>query len=429
MRTPGEVPTEQGGEKPTQRLRVLVLSDLFPNPARPALGVFVERQVHHLGPVCEQVVLAPIRMFPHLRLWKRLLRPKRLAEAWRAWRSELDRIPARDDVNGVPVFYPRYTSPPRQVFHALWGFFAYAFVRGRLRSLHRARPFDLIHAHYASPCGVIALLARRWMKVPIALSVHGSDITYTVKQNVVGATIIRWVFRNVDVVLANSTLTMKAIVRHGADPRKVKIVRLGGNMDRATSADAESAGNQRALLLTVGYLEERKGHAYVLRAVRQLLDEGYRIHYTIVGDGPEADRYRKLVDRLRLVDVVSFEGYKPHDAVWPYFAACDLFVLPSWNEAFGVAYVEALHLGKAVIGCEGEGGPEDLRSLGDCVALVKPRDVESLVRTLRGLLDDPGRRRQMGETGRRVVRDHFTWERNAADTFTLYRQLLESRGA
>ena len=99
--------------------------------------------------------------------------------------------------------------------------------------------------------------------------------------------------------------------------------------------------------------------------------------------------------------------------------------MPSWDEAFGIAYLEALSGGKPVVGCEGEGGPEDLSALGDCIELVRPRDLESLVRALKRLIDDPERRRTMGERGRQIVVKHFTWEHNANSTFLIYRRVLE----
>jgi len=409
--------------------QILTLSELFPNPAWPALGIFVERQAYHLLPFCDVTVVAPVRVFPHLRLWKHILAPKRFQAEWCRWRADLARIPLRDKVNEMSVFYPRYTSPPKQIFHGLWGFFAYPFLQRLLRTLHAERTFDLIHAHYASPCGVIALLAQRWMKVPVVLSIHGADVTYTAKQNPLSAAIIRWVFRNVDAILANSTLTARQIVRYGGDPEKVQIVRLGGNASENMDQQRRPLHNGTAILLSVGYLEERKGHAYVLRALKELTKQGYEIRYVIVGDGSQNENLRSLADELGLAGIVSFEGYKTHTDVWPYFADCDIFVLPSWNEAFGIVYIEALSLGKPVVGCEGEGGPEDLRALGDCIELVKPRDVESLVHALKRLLDDPERRRRMGEIGREIVRTHFTWERNAADTLRIYQQILEAYGA
>jgi len=411
------------------RLHVLFLSELFPNPAWPAFGIFVEHQAYHLSPHCDVTVVAPVRVFPHLRLWKHVFAPQRFWAEWRKWRADLAQIPSQGEVNGMPVFYPRYTSPPRQGFHGLWGFFAYPCLRGQLMALHRRYNFDLVHAHYASPCGVIALLARGWMRVPIVLSIHGADVTYTARQNSISATVVRWVFRNVEAIIANSTWTARQIVRYGGNPEKVRIVGLGGDVPKETCWAVPSSQDSVVSLLSVGYLEERKGHAYVLRAIKQLRDEGYRLHYTIVGDGSRRESLEALAETLDIAAIVSFEGYKPHSEVWPYFAGCNIFVLPSWNEAFGVVYIEALGLGKPVVGCEGEGGPDDLSSLGDCIELVKPRNVESLVQALKRLLDDPERRQRMGETGREIVAERFTWERNAANTLAIYKQMLGSRYA
>jgi teichuronic acid biosynthesis glycosyltransferase TuaC len=375
--------------------------------------------------------VAPRRVFPHLRLWKHLARPRRFLAEWRKWRSDLQHTPTQRELNGVPVYYPRYTAPPKQLFHGLWGFFAYPFLRAQLRALHRERPFDLIHAHYASPCGVIALLAQRWMRVPVALSVHGADVTYTAKQHPLSAAIIRWVFEHVDLIFANSRWTAGEIVRYGGAPDKVRVVYLGGDTSALAREPLVRPTTQEAApltLLSVGYLEQRKGHAYVLHALKALIEQGYKLRYVIVGDGAQSEQLHALACELGLTDVVSFEGYKAHADVWSYFAACDIFVLPSWQEAFGVVYIEALSYGKPIIGCAGEGGPEDLRALGDCIELVKPRDVASLTRALQRLLEEPDRRHRMGEIGRAIVAEHFTWERNATETMGYYRQLLEARG-
>ena len=406
------------------RLRILVLSEFFPSPATPALGSFVERQVDHLQPHCDQVVVVPTRVFPHLRIWRQIGRPQRVWAELRAWRAALRRIPLQADHKGIPVHYPRYTSQPKQLLHGLWGMFAYLFLRGKLRALHAEQPFDLIHAHYASPCGVIALLAQRWMGVPIALSVHGADITYTVRQDPLGAAIVRWVFRHVDVIFVNSRWTARESVRYGAPPDRVHVVYLGG--DAPARALPTPPHRDAVTLLSVGYLEERKGHEFVLRAMQRLVDQGYQLRYVIVGSGLQEPRLRALTAELGLSALVSFEGYQAHDDVWPYFADCDIFVLPSWNEAFGVVYVEALGMGKPAIGCAGEGGPEDIKALADCIELVQPRDVESLVGALKRLLDDPVRRQRMGEAGRSLAADHFTWRRNAADTLRFYEQIREA---
>ena len=167
-------------------LQVLVLSELFPRPPRPTSGVFVERQVSHLRPFCEQRILVPIRVFPHTGIWRQIKRPQQFKQAWQRWWQSLQQIPAQALVSEIPTFYPRYTSLPKPMMHGLLGFAAYPFVHATLKRLYQEQPFDLIHAHVASPCGVIALLARRWLKVPVVLSIHGADVYYVAQQNRLG---------------------------------------------------------------------------------------------------------------------------------------------------------------------------------------------------------------------------------------------------
>jgi teichuronic acid biosynthesis glycosyltransferase TuaC len=411
------------------RPHILVLSDIFPDPTRPASGIFVERQTAHVQTYCNHTVVVPTRVFPNRRIWQDGFSPVKFLKSAQAWRRDLSQIPARSEHYGYPVYYPRYAATPHQFIHGLWGFFVYAAILPLLRRLHRERPFELVHAHYATPAGVAALLARRWMRVPVIISIHGADVTVTARQNRVSRSITRWALRHADAVIVNSNWTMRQVQRYAGPVRPV-IVYLGGDQPAGlckpgTDARvADPAAPQTITLLTIGYLIKRKGQAYVVRAVRKLLDQGYQIRYLIIGDGVQRAELEQLIHDLGLQQAVQITGTVPHDQVWPYFAACDIFVLPSWDEAFGIVYIEALGLGKPVIGCAGEGGPEDLRALGDCVELVRPQDVDSLVVALKRLIDDPERRRALGALGRRIVYEHFTWERNALDTVSLYRKLL-----
>jgi glycosyltransferase involved in cell wall biosynthesis len=409
-----------------RRLRVLVLSDLFPQPARPAFGIFVERQTIHVQQYCDQVVVSPFRVFPPLALVQQLARPARFQQKWQQWQQTLRVTPLYTDAFGYPVYYPRYTSPPHQLIYAMWGLWAYPMLQRLLHKLHTHYRFDLIHCHYANPAGVIGLLARRWMQIPVVVSVHGADVTYTAKQNAVSAAIIRRVFQQSDGLIANSQWTARLMRYHGAAGRTIDVIRYGGDHPSSGIAKTTPDSQRQVNLLTVGYLETRKGHHYLLGAVQQLLRQGYALHWTIVGDGEQRAALEHQAQRYGIAEQITFAGYKAHHEVWPYFAACDIFALPSWNEAFGIVYIEALGLGKPVIGCAGEGGPEELQALGDCIELVQPRDVDSLVVALKRLIDNPQRRQQLGTTGRQIVEQYFTWERNALDTCALYERVVHA---
>lgn len=402
---------------------VLVISDLFPNSARPVEGIFVQYQCKYLRPYVNQVVVVPYRVFPHLRLWKNFPQPHKMNADWRKWISEIKQVPRYAEIDKLPVYYPRYTSLPKQIFHSTWGFFAYTSIHPLLRQLNQKYTFDLIHAHYASPAGVLGLLIQQWMHKPLVLSIHGFDLSYTLNQKPLGKRIIPWVLGHADAVLANSTKTANQLKQARVTEERLHLVRLGANPP-PNIIKTIARLDHTIHILTVGRLYKQKGHIFVLQAMADLVYQGYDLHYTIVGDGPEDTALRTFVSQNGLDGRVSFIGYLPHKQVWSHYAACDLFVLPSWNEAFGLVYIEALSLKKPVIGCIGEGGPDDLYSLGDCIKLVKPRDVVSLRAAIQKLLDDPEQRITMGELGSQIVAQYYTWEKTAEHTAQIYDRVL-----
>ena len=121
--------------------------------------------------------------------------------------------------------------------------------------------------------------------------------------------------------------------------------------------------------------------------------------------------------------MVELLGQLSHKKVIEYMAVTDIFSLPSWNESFGVFYLEAIAQGKPVIGCQEE-GIEDFVMQGKTGLLVKPKDVESLTEALDFLLNNPNEAKTMGERARKVVLENYTWEKNAKKTIEIYNQAL-----
>lgn len=409
----------------TRNRNVLVISEYYPNPVRPAFGIFVEHQTYYNQVHAQNTVVAPLRVFPPLALWKAWRRPRDFIQNSRQWLRDLAAIPNAIEKDHVQVFYPKYTSLPKQISHGLWGYFAYPFIRSTLHDLHSRYTFDLIHAHYASPGGVIALLAQKRIQAPIILSIHGGDITYTAKQNQLGKAIIAHVFNKVDTIIAQSEWTKKQIIHYGGNPDKIELVRLGAFPPPTATLQPKAGAEQHEItILSIANLVERKGHAYALKAIKQLIDNGYKVRYVVVGDGPELARLRALASELGIYEHVAFEGYKAHHEIWQYIYQCDIFLLPSWTEAFGVVYIEALSLGKPAVGCKGEGGPEDLKTMGDCIELVNARDVDDLTRALIDLCQSPAKRQAMGKIGQEIVAKYYNWEKNAAQMAQIYEHAI-----
>jgi glycosyltransferase involved in cell wall biosynthesis len=372
-------------------MRVLVVAEYYPRAADPELGIWAHRQAlatRDAGVEVEVLVLhrpVPSRAALRSRDPRALLAPLRQ--------------PLHARLDGLPVTYVPFVAPPRARSYAHWG----AWAAPSLRLALRRRSFDLVHAHYAAPAGD----AVRRAGVPYVVSVHGGDLlahghTAGVRNGLEGARL----------TLANSTAMGERARALGA--RDVRVVHLGADLPQGPV-------RRTPALVSVGHLIGRKRHADVLRAL-WLLRDSHPLRYVVVGDGPERPRLEALAAQLELD--VEFRGALPHAEAVATAQSGSLFVLPSVDEAYGVAYVEALAGGVPAIGCRHEPGPEDLHALTEAMCLVAPGDPEGLAQTIAALLTNDRERRRLGEDARAAVARHLTWEACGRATAAAYEDAL-----
>jgi teichuronic acid biosynthesis glycosyltransferase TuaC len=241
-------------------------------------------------------------------------------------------------------------------------------------------------------------------------------------ERAVGAT-----FAAAGLVLANSQGIEQRCRALGA--KRTRVLHLG--TDLPTDAEAELRADRRRratapVIATVANLVERKRHADVLRALWLLRDAHPSLRWSVVGDGPEREPLERLALELGLAGRVDFRGALSHEAAVAAAHSADVFVLPSVDEAFGVAYIEAMAGGVPAIGCRGEPGPEELAGRGAGMTLVPPADPQALADALSALLLDRTRRERLGEDAARIVADEFTWEHCGRETVAAYEDALAS---
>src|SRR5947209_12972656 len=147
-------------------MRVLVVSEYYPRAADPVGGVCAHRQTLATAQAGADVrVLVLHRPIPPLRADRGA--DVRLTTA-------VARQPGHAVLDGIPVDYVRYLSPPRPLSYGSWGAWAGPVVRRALPRVRRSFPYDLIHAHYASPSG--DAVRRAAPSTPLIVSVHGHDV-------------------------------------------------------------------------------------------------------------------------------------------------------------------------------------------------------------------------------------------------------------
>ena len=166
---------------------------------------------------------------------------------------------------------------------------------------------------------------------------------------------------------------------------------------------------RKKIILSVSHLIKTKGIDLNIKAIAKLKQKYPNIIYLIIGKGKEKKKLKELVSKLNLQDRVIFIGEVPHYKVMEYMAFCDILSLPSWNEGFGIVYLEAMAQGVPVIGCQVE-GIEDFVEHGSTGLLVKPKDVDSLAQAIDFyILSNPDEARAIGERARKVVVENYTW--------------------
>lgn len=388
-------------------MRVAVVAEYYPRAADPVLGVWAHRQALAARDAGAEVrVLVLHRPVPS--------RAALREDGPRALLAPL-RQPLRAELDGVPVAYVPFLAPARWRSYGAWGAWAAPSLALALRRLHARWPFDLVHAHYAAPAGDAVRRSR--IHRPFIVSAHGGDVLAVAHSSPAGAGAVRAAMGAARLVLANSAGTAQRCVRLGA--RATRIVHLGTDLPAAPSHHEGPP-----LLTTVGHLVARKRHADVLRAMWLLRDEYPGLRWEVVGDGPERAALAQLAAELGLSEHVRLRGQLPPAEAQAAARAGTVFVLPSIDEAFGVAYVEAMAGGVPVIGCRGEAGPEEIARSGGGIRLVPPAEPEALAAELRTILSERRWRRELGEAARANVAAHFTWEACGRATVDAYAEAL-----
>jgi teichuronic acid biosynthesis glycosyltransferase TuaC len=395
-------------------VKVAVVSEFYPRRHDPVLGVWAHRQAlaaRDAGAEVRVVVL------------HRLVPPRAsLSEgpggATRALRG-LAREPHKQTLDGLDVTYVRYLSPPRSRSYHAWGAWAAPALALALRRLRRSFEFELLHAHNAVPAGDAA--RRAHLGVPLVVSVHGGDVLYTAPRTPPGREAVERTLSAATTVLANSHGIAELAAGYGA--HHPRVVHLGADLP-TPGAGGVARREQAPSLVTVGHLVARKRHADVMRALAVLAKRHPTLRYVIVGDGPERIALEGLAARLGVTERVDFRGQLPPAQALEEARRCTLFAMPSTEEAFGVAYIEAMAGGVPAIGCRGEPGPEEIAAAGDGFVLVPPGDIERLTQRIDELLSDPQRLREASIRARETVAANFSWQRCGEQTVAAYEHAL-----
>lgn len=286
------------------------------------------------------------------------------------------------------------------------------------------RPFELLFVAYAYtrafraarervtiasawwPVATALLILPRPLRGRLAILVHGSEVLP--RTGGLRRAVMRAVFRQADVIIANSRFTRGLLTRAGIGG-DVHVVPLGVDMRPVAPARAANP-----TVLSVGRLVSRKGFDRVIDALPALCKEFPELRYEVVGSGPERTALEARAERLGVREHVAFLGNASEDELRSAYARAWCFALPVRNidddvEGFGIVYLEAAMASLPAIGGS-ESGASDAIVDGDTGLLVDGESVEEIAIAVGTLLRDRDRAEAMGARGLERARE-LTWMR------------------
>ena len=379
-------------------MRALWLTPGYPSSVDPVGFIFHQTQARALADAGVDVsVVAPAPWVP--------AGLARRSPRWAAYR----RMPHHEADGRIAVDRPRYLTTPRETRLGV------AHLTQTLACRRVERP-DVIHAHFAYPCGSTALRLKRRFGVPLVISVLGDDVYIYPHNNPRMRTLFVQAMRGADRVIANSPdLARTTQTLTGVLPEALSIgidlARFSARPDRAGARAELDIAPEAFVILYVGALLPQKGVLDLAAAVRELAWPDAVALFA--GGGPA----RPEGSGIRLL------GPRPNREIPTLLAAADVFALPSWHEGLGLSAVEAGAAGVPVIGGE-TGGLANLLA-DECGYLFTPRDVGQLAQALREMRADADEaRRRAGRLEARVRRDHDL-HANARRLAALYGELVD----
>jgi teichuronic acid biosynthesis glycosyltransferase TuaC len=378
-------------------LHVLTLTPFFPSENDDAAGCFISEPLDALAEV--GVANTIFAMQPFYR------------GKFRAQRSS------------VQAQWFRYLSLPGGMGLPTAGAFAFARLVPKVRELHRSHRIDLIHAHGPLPGGHTAMLLGAELGLPYVVSVHGLDVYST---NQVGGRAGQWskrisqrIYRSAKRVICISERVREEVLKGAGGNCRTSVVYNG--VDSELFSPGSGPSSVGLSVLSVGNLIPIKGHAVLLRAITVLASEFPALTLEIIGEGSEGANLRAMVQELRLGERVRFAGRRSRRAVAAAMRQCALFALPSRYEGLGCVYLEAMSVGKPVIGCRGQGISEIIRH-GSNGFLVGPDNERELTLAMAMLLRDENLRRNLGRAARDTILERFTLTHQAESLKRIYRE-------
>ncbi|MGN6267675.1 MAG: glycosyltransferase family 4 protein [Ginsengibacter sp.] len=291
----------------------------------------------------------------------------------------------------------------------------------------KANNIRVVHSHLFSADLIAVLVKKIYFKKLVILSTkHGYEEKYLLQYGLGNKKInknlyyfiSRAVIRSIDHQLAVSDSLSKMYASLKLVIDKMASIGHGISLQKSTEAPVSLDGNPNIII--VGRLSEIKGHTYLLQALPQVIKTFPELKLIILGHGPLKDKLIKQADKLQIQDRIEFIGFANPQR---YFPQCQLVVVTSLYESFGLVYIESFASRIPVVAFKTETASEIMED-NETGILVEKGNVQQLAEKIIDLLSNRDKREQIVENAYKKFEIYYNAERMAKETAEWYRAVL-----
>lgn len=292
-------------------------------------------------------------------------------------------------------------------------------------SCWKLRDMDIIHVQWPIPNGLGALFLKIFYKIKYINTIHGEEVYLSKRYHTMP--IIKLLVNRSSKTITNSSGTYKACLDEGIKREKLGIIPFGVDTEFFKPIQVQK-DLETFQILAVGYLIERKGFEYLIKAMKEVLIKHNNVKLNIVGSGPLEGRLKNLIIKLKLENHIQILNNVPDEKLLELYNSSDLFVLPSIvdsqgnTEGLGVVLLEAMACGLPVIGSD-IGGIPDIIHDGETGILVSEKNSMDISKAIMKLIENEDLRDTIAFKGYKLSNEHFSWEKIANEYITIYNVL------
>ncbi|HHY58239.1 MAG TPA: glycosyltransferase family 4 protein [Chloroflexi bacterium] len=308
------------------------------------------------------------------------------------------------------------------------------FARGIqtvMTEARRDRP-DVLHAHWLLPNGFIGAVVSRQLRIPLAISIPGSD-AQVARSNPLFRAMARFALRQATLLTANSADLRDAVIPLGADLHRFDMI-IYGTDPAALRPDSTGVATLRQQLniapdavvsLCVGRMVPKKGFDVLIRALADPILQALPIVGVMVGEGDDKAAWQALAVQLGVAERLRWVGNVPKTEIGAYYNLADFLAMPSVSrpaDGLNVCVLDAMSCGKPVIGTPVAGNPLAIVD-GVTGVIVPEQDPATLAAALALLAANPALRQRMGAAARKRIEDELGWPHLARRYITHFEQM------